>query len=147
MLTERASLTGVDVSREQLPRAAQQLPNATLIHGDATEIEFESASFDAIVAFYVLNHVPQDRLGPLLADAARWLRPEGLFLATFPTTDNPGWQGDFLGTQMFFAGFAPETNRALVERAGLVVLRDELETTVEPEYGEARWQWLLARKP
>jgi SAM-dependent methyltransferase len=135
------------MSREQLRRTAQQLPNATLVHGDVTELEFAVGSFDAVVAFYVLNHVPQERLGPLLANAARWLRPHGSFLATFPTTDNPGWEGEFLGTQMFFAGFAPETNKALVERAGLVVLRDELETTIEPEYGEARWQWLLARKP
>ena len=47
---------------------------------------------------------------------------------------------------MFFAGLPPEQNRRLVENAGLEVLRDEIEISVEPD-GEARFQWLLARKP
>ena len=34
----------------------------------------------------------------------------------------------------------------VVVQAGLEVVRDELETMVEPE-GEVRWQWLLARRP
>jgi hypothetical protein len=49
---------------------------------------------------------------------------------------------------MFFAGFPPEENRSLVELAGLEVIQDEIETSIEPEPdGEARFQWLLARKP
>ena len=146
LLAERGRLTGVDVSREQLRRARERIPSVTLLHADFTELALDAESFDAVVALYVLNHVPQQRLGPLLGDVARWLRPRGLFLGVFPTSDNPGWFGDFLGVEMFFAGFAPATNRRLVEEAGLEVLRDELEVTVEPEYGEARWQWLLAQR-
>ena len=146
LIAERAALTGVDASREQLRRAAERIPAATLIHGDFTEVAFAPESFDAVVAFYVLNHVPQERLGPLLVDVGRWLRPGGLFVATFATRDNPGWEGDFLGAHMFFAGFAPERNREFVERGGLVVERDELEATVEPEYGDGVWQWIVARK-
>jgi len=47
---------------------------------------------------------------------------------------------------MFFAGVRPEKNRRLIEDAGLALLRDEIEVLTEPE-GEARFQWLLARKP
>ena len=36
--------------------------------------------------------------------------------------------------------------RRLVEQAGLDVLRDDIEVSLEPE-GEARFQWLLARRP
>jgi ubiquinone/menaquinone biosynthesis C-methylase UbiE len=145
-LAERGRLTGVDISAEQLRRARERIPAATFLHGDFTELELERESFDAVVAAYVLNHVPQDELGPLLERVAAWLRPGGCFLATFSTSDNPGWRGEWLGVEMFFAGFPPAVNRRLVEAAGLEVLRDEIETSVEPE-GEARFQWLLARRP
>jgi SAM-dependent methyltransferase len=144
ILAERGQLTGVDLSREQLRRARERLPGATLIHGDFTEVELPQASFDAVVSFYVLNNLPQDELGPLLLRVAGWLRPGGWFLASLPSSDNPGWRGEWLGAEMYFAGCDPETNLRLTEEAGLEIVRDERETMVEPE-GEVRWHWLLAR--
>jgi SAM-dependent methyltransferase len=144
ILAERGRLTGVDLSREQLRRARERLPDATLIHGDFTEAKLPQASFDAVVSFYVLNNLPQEELAPLLKRVAGWLRPGGWFLASLPSSDNPGWRGEWLGTEMYFAGCDPDTNRRLTEEAGLAIVRDELEIMVEPE-GEVRWHWLLAR--
>jgi ubiquinone/menaquinone biosynthesis C-methylase UbiE len=144
ILAERGRLTGVDLSREQLRRARERLPDATLIHGDFTELELPPASFDAVVSFYVLNNLPQEELAPLLKRVAGWLRPGGWFLASLPSSDNPGWRGEWLGAEMYFAGCDPETNRRLTEDAGLEIVRDELEVMVEPE-GDVRWHWLLAR--
>jgi predicted TPR repeat methyltransferase len=144
ILAEHGRLTGVDLSRQQLRRARERLPDATLIHGDFTSVELPPATFDAVVSFYVLNNLPQEELAPLLRRVADWLRPGGWFLASFPSSDNPGWRGEWLGTEMYFAGCDPTTNRRLTEEAGLEVARDEFETMIEPE-GEVRWQWLLAR--
>jgi SAM-dependent methyltransferase len=146
ILAERGRLTGVDLSREQLRRARERLPGATLIHGDFAAVELPPASFDAVVSFYVLNNLPQEEVGPLLLRVAGWLRPGGWFLGSFPSSGNPAWRGEWLGTEMFFDGLPPEANRRLTEEAGLEVVRDEFETMVEPE-GEMRWQWLLARRP
>jgi predicted TPR repeat methyltransferase len=146
ILNRRGRLTGVDLSREQLKRARERLPGATLIHGDFTQVELPPASFDAVVSFYVLNNLPQAELGPLLQRVAGWLRPGGWFLASLASSENPGWRGEWLGTEMYFAGCDPATNRRLTEEAGLEIVRDELETMVEPE-GEVRWHWLLARLP
>ncbi|HEY7018246.1 MAG TPA: methyltransferase domain-containing protein [Gaiellaceae bacterium] len=146
ILAERGRLTGIDLSGEQLRRARTRLPDARLVHGDFTAVALPPASFDAVVSFYVLNNLPQDELGPLLRRIVGWLRPGGWFLASFPSTENPGWRGEWLGTEMYFAGSEPETNRRLTEQAGLEVVRDELEVMVEPE-GEVRWQWLLAQRP
>jgi len=145
ILSGRGRLTGIDLSGEQLSRARVRLPGATLIKGDFTAIELPTASFDAVVSFYVLNNLPQPELAPLLRRVAGWLRSGGWFLASLPSSDNPGWRGEWLGAEMFFAGCDPETNRRLAEEAGLNVVRDELETMVEPE-GEVRWQWLLAQR-
>lgn len=146
-LAERGRLVGVDISAEQVRRARERVPGAEFLHMDFTELELPEASFDAVVAFYVLNHVPQDELAPLLGRIARWLRPGGHLLAVFPARDDPGSVSEWLGVEMYFAGFEPETNRRLVEQAGLAVVEDELEALVEPEHGEGMWQWVLARKP
>jgi SAM-dependent methyltransferase len=145
ILAARGRLTGIDLSREQLRRAQARLPAATLIRGDFTEADLPPASFDAVVSFYVLNNVPQPELPPLMRRIAEWLRPGGWFLASLPGSDNPGWRGEWLGVEMYFAGCDPKTNRHLAEQAGLEVVRDELEDMVEPE-GEVRWQWLLAQR-
>lgn len=154
LLAERGRLTGVDLSAEQLRRARERIPDATLLHADFTELELDPASFDAVVAAYVLNHLPQDELGPLARRVAGWLRPGGYFLATFGTSDNPGWTGEWLGVEMYFAGLPPAENRRLVAAAGLEIVRDEIEVSIEPDDGEgqgepaeARFQWLLAHKP
>jgi SAM-dependent methyltransferase len=146
LLAARGRLTGVDLSAEQLRRARERLPGATLIQADFTELELDPESFDAVVAAYVLNHLPPEELGPLARKVARWLRPGGYFLASYGASDLPGWTGEWLGVEMFFGGLPPEENRRLVEDARLEVLGDELEVSQEPE-GEARFQWLLARRP
>jgi ubiquinone/menaquinone biosynthesis C-methylase UbiE len=147
LLAERGALTGVDLSSEQLRRARERLPHATFLQGDLTQLDFPSASFDAVIALYVLNHVPREELAPLADSVVRWLRRGGYFLATFSTNDERGWCGEWLGVEMFFSGLPKEANRGLVEEAGLVVVSDDIETTVEPGFGEARFQWLLARRP
>jgi len=145
ILAAGSRFTGIDLSREQLRRAREHLPGSTLIHGDFTRTDLPPASFDAVVSLYVLNNLPQPELPPLMRRIAEWLRPGGWFLASLPGSDNPGWRGEWLGVEMYFAGCDPKTNRHLAEEAGLEVVRDELENMVEPE-GEVRWQWLLAQR-
>jgi len=148
LLAERFRVTGVDASSAQIERAAVNVPEATLVLGDFLEIELSSESFDAACSFYVLNHVPRERLGALVRRIAGSLRPGGLFMNAFSASDNPGWTGEWLGTTMFFASSAPPENRRLVEEAGLETLRDEIVTFVEPEpeAGVSEFQWILARK-
>jgi predicted TPR repeat methyltransferase len=145
LLAAQGRLTGIDLSREQLRRARERLPGAELIHGDFTKADLPATSFDAVVSLYALNNVPQPELGPLFERVSEWLRPGGWMLASLPSSDNPGWRGEWLGVEMYFAGCDPQTNRELAEAAGLEVVRDERQTMVEPE-GEVRWQWLLARR-
>jgi SAM-dependent methyltransferase len=142
---ERFHVTGVDVSAEQLRLARANAPDVELIHADFTELELPPARFDAVASFYAFNHVPRERLAPLLADIHRWLVPGGLLLAAFGAGDTPEWTGEWLGTTMFFSSFPRETNSRLLREAGFELLRDELATMREPE-GDATFQWILARR-
>lgn len=144
-LALRFRVTGVDLSPEQIGRARVAVPEAEFIVADITALDLPTASYDAVVSFYVFNHVPRERLAKLLVDIHSWLVPGGLLLTAFGTSDNEGWTGDFLGAPTFFSSFPPETNRRLVDEAGFDRLLDEVVTFMEPD-GEATFQWVLARR-
>jgi SAM-dependent methyltransferase len=144
-LASRFAVTGIDLSHRQLGRARSRVPRATFVHGDLTEIDFEPGSFDAVVSYYVFNHVPRELLAPTLERVHRVLTPGGLLLTVFGTSDEQGWTGDFLGAPTFFSSFRPAVNVDLVRGAGLETLRDEVVTIREPE-GDVSFQWVLARR-
>ena len=145
LLADRFQLTGLDLSARQLDRARERVPGASFVHGDLTELDFGDASFDAVVAYYVLNHVPRELLGPTLRAVHRVLTPNGYLMAAFGTSDEAGWTGDFLGAPTFFSSWPPAQNSQLVRDAGFIALRDEVVTISEPE-GGVQFQWVLAQR-
>jgi len=143
-LAQRFVLTGVDISPRQVERARAAIPNAEFLCADFTELELPDGSFDAVVAFYVFNHVPRDLLAPLLGSIHGWLAPGGWLLTAFGQSDLEGWTGEWLGAQTFFSSYPPEINSRLVREAGFTIERDEVVTFEEPEE-PASFQWVLAR--
>jgi SAM-dependent methyltransferase len=141
------TLTGVDISNEQIRRARRNVPNASFILADLTTLERPPASLDAVVAFYCLTHVPRDEHAPLFARIRRWLRPGGLFLASLGVEDDPGGvEAGWLGVDMYFSHFSARVNRHLLEAAGLTVERAEVVTEPEDRHA-ARFLWVVARAP
>jgi cyclopropane fatty-acyl-phospholipid synthase-like methyltransferase len=144
LLAERFSVTGVDISREQIARARTNVPQATFIQADFTALELAPGEFDAVAAFYSFNHVPRDLLAGLFERIHTWLVDGGFFLTALGTSDKPGWTGDFLGAPTFFSSFPPDTNRRLLGEAGFNLELDQVVTFVEPD-GDATFQWVLGR--
>jgi cyclopropane fatty-acyl-phospholipid synthase-like methyltransferase len=143
-LAQRFALTGVDISPRQVERAGAAIPEAEFIVADFTELELPAGSFDAVVAFYVFNHVPRELLAPLLRRIHVWLVPRGRLLTAFGVSDTEGWTGEWLGAQTFFSSFPPEVNSRLVREAGFTIERDGVITFDEPE-GPVSFQWVLAQ--
>lgn len=56
---------------------------AGALRGDATQLPFAAASFDAVITSEVLEHIPDDT--GALAEMVRVLQPNGVFAATVPT--------------------------------------------------------------
>ncbi|MFB9319976.1 class I SAM-dependent methyltransferase [Cryptosporangium minutisporangium] len=74
-------LTAVEIdpaSAESLRRTLAD--RATIVNGDATDLPFPDESFDAVVCFTMLHHVPSPSAqDTLFAQACRVLRPGGTF--------------------------------------------------------------------
>ncbi len=51
-------VTGVDISPVQIRRARELVPEARFIRGDVAAVGFSPASFDAVVSFFALIHLP-----------------------------------------------------------------------------------------
>ncbi|MCI0455964.1 MAG: class I SAM-dependent methyltransferase [Gemmataceae bacterium] len=75
-----ALITGFDYSQHMLQRARKRLPGhrASHVAADLTRLPYADGSFDAIVCGWVLEHLPEPRMG--LSELARVLRPGGKLL-------------------------------------------------------------------
>ena len=87
-------LTGIDVSREMLDKARRRVATRglgdveALIEMDAERMDFPDASFDKVVAMYVVSVV--ERPARLLEELHRVCRPHGeIFLVNHVRSDNP----------------------------------------------------------
>jgi ubiquinone/menaquinone biosynthesis C-methylase UbiE len=74
--------TGLDVSESLLETARRRLPGITLVPGNAEDLPFSDATYDAVLVFAGLHHLPHyDRS---IAHACRVLRPGGTFVCLEP---------------------------------------------------------------
>ena len=72
---------GIDLDPRMITRARRRsgaLPNATFVEGDVTNLEFPSATFDLVIDFGIIHHVPN--WTEALAEVRRTLKPGGEFL-------------------------------------------------------------------
>jgi cyclopropane fatty-acyl-phospholipid synthase-like methyltransferase len=145
-LSEQHRVTGVDLSPEQVARARARVPDADFLIGDMTQLVFEPASFDAVVAFYSIIHVPRTQHTDLFQRMASWLRPDGVLLVTMGAGDSPGMvEDEWLGVPMYFSHFDAPTNRSIVQRAGFVI--ESSEVVEDDEDGrQVAFQWIIARR-
>jgi SAM-dependent methyltransferase len=140
-------VTGVDISARQIELARAAVPEAAFVQADMTALELAPASFDAVVAFYSLTHVPRADLPALLDAVHRWLRPGGVLIASMGAEDGPDEvEPDWLGAPMFFSHYGAKKNRAIVRRAGFEVEEAVIEAEPEDRH-DALFLWVVARRP
>jgi cyclopropane fatty-acyl-phospholipid synthase-like methyltransferase len=135
-------VTGVDASLGQIERARRNVPEANFIHADMTSVRFPAEAFDAVSAFYSITHVPRNEHATVIQRIAVWLRPSGLFVASFGSSEGD-WLGEWLGTPMFFSHHNPERTKQLINEAGFRLEQVEL---VEQDNEKATFLWIAARK-
>lgn len=147
-LAREHRVVALDVSPVQLGLARANAPGAALLRADIADVAFVPGSFDAVVCFYSLTHVPRDLHGDVFRRTAQWLRPGGLALFTTGAGDHPDTvTEDFLelGAPMLVGHFDADRNVRLVRDAGLHVLRSDVREQVEDDR-TVEFCWILAER-
>jgi 2-polyprenyl-3-methyl-5-hydroxy-6-metoxy-1,4-benzoquinol methylase len=142
------AVTGVDVSAKQLELARTYVPDGTFLKADMTELVFGPESFDAVVAFHSIIHVPRTEHPALLESIHRWLEPGGALLATMTVTDYEGreedWEG--WGAPMVWSHYDRNANAAMLRDAGFEIRYAEPRTGGGTGDETETWLWVLASK-
>jgi SAM-dependent methyltransferase len=83
--------TGIDFTPGLLERfERRRLPKVSLSRGDATDLSAIPEGVDAVLCFFMLQHLPEDRGVRLLQEMVRVLSPDGVILIGAPVV--PGGQ-------------------------------------------------------
>ncbi|KAG0649159.1 Delta(24)-sterol C-methyltransferase [Hyphodiscus hymeniophilus] len=137
-----------DISRAQIELAKSRIrgTNVDFNQEDMTKLNFEPASFDAVVAFYSIIHLPREEQGMMFQKIFSWLRNDGYLLCNLGVVDNPGKTTEnWLGSNMYWSSFDVETNLKLIRDAGFAI--DVHEVLEDDEDGRlVPFLWILAKK-
>ncbi|KAF8904586.1 type 11 methyltransferase [Mucidula mucida] len=143
------AVTGVDISASQLTLAKEHVPQATLVHGDMMSLSFEPESFDAVVAFYSIFHLPRDEQGAMLGKIKMWLKHGGWMLFNLNGHEDEGDTvfEDWMGVRMFSSRLGVDGNRDILNKFGdgLKVVEDEVAVEKVGPFDE-KFHWIMARK-
>ena len=143
-LSRHFRVVGVDISPVLVDLARQNVPSAEFLCRDMTALDLPDASFDGIVAYYSILHVPRDEHPALLANLHRTLKPAGLALLCMGVGDSPdGVEDDFLGVPMFFSHFDLPTNLRMLSEGRFEILATEI---VSDSLSKASHLFALARR-
>jgi ubiquinone/menaquinone biosynthesis C-methylase UbiE len=141
LLEQEFNVTGIDISEKQIKLAKKNLPQGKFFVKDMSEIDFPASSFDAVVSFYAIFHVPREEHFALLKKLYALLKSKGYLLVTMGSSDWEGTEDDFHGEKMFWSHYGAEKNKNLVKTAGFKVMLDEIDTS-----GQEKHQILLGQK-
>jgi SAM-dependent methyltransferase len=126
-LSERHRVTGVDTSRAMLRLARANIPDARFIHSDILDVDLGDSSFDAVVAIFVLFHLPRQEHGRVFERVWSWLRPGGHFLVTLTEhAESPYIEHDFFGTDMYWSNLGLAEYKDLLTGLGFEIVQERI---------------------
>lgn len=144
-----AAVTGVDISPRCVALARRQEPSLAFDVMDIADMVFEGASFDGVVAYYALHYLPKSRLGEVIREFARILRPGGRLLLVAKDGDEEGFIADPLEVagKVFWCAVGTATLRELLEDNGFIVLDDHGRNAAAQEINIRRIYLIAERRP
>jgi ubiquinone/menaquinone biosynthesis C-methylase UbiE len=142
-LSEHFEVTGVNFSEKQIEFAKKNVPDATFICQDMTQLDFPENHFDGICSYYAIIHIPREEHRLLLENFYRMLNPNGVVLLCLGADDLSDDTHSFHGNQMYWSHYDAETNQFMLEEVGFNNL---LAKIVPDESYNGKHLFVLAQK-
>ncbi len=126
LVSKEHKVTGIDISEKQIELAKINVPKVTYLVGDMSEMNFPNNSFNAVVSFYAIFHIPREDHLDLFKKILKMLKPGGLFLTTLGFDD---WEGseEFHGVTMHWSQYGKDKNLELIKQAGFEIIKTEVD--------------------
>jgi ubiquinone/menaquinone biosynthesis C-methylase UbiE len=136
-------VVGLDFSSGQLSLARSNLATCQLVQGDLTNLPFSNRSFEAVVSYYAIIHVPREEHEALLREIHRVVRHDGRALLCLGWGDLPEDcdRDSWLGVPMFWSHFDEKANLALLSKVGFI---PQWSKQVADPMGHASHQFVLS---
>ncbi|TBU38756.1 S-adenosyl-L-methionine-dependent methyltransferase [Dichomitus squalens] len=159
-------VTGVDISAAQVALAREHVKvpeeeraaeeervreigrgRVAFEHADMAKLHYEEGSFEAVLAFYSIFHLPREEQPAMIGKVVKWLKPGGYLLLNMNTKDEVVHREDWMGAPMFSFGIGVEGNRRAFEEygKGLKILVDEVAVEKVGRFEET-FHWFFAQK-
>jgi 2-polyprenyl-3-methyl-5-hydroxy-6-metoxy-1,4-benzoquinol methylase len=100
--------TAVDINKWALSEASRFYPQVSFSSASATELPFSERSFDAVITWTVLQHVPNASIGRALSEIKRVAKPKSLIILCEATLNAATPQKDEQHTHDRFPEFYGE---------------------------------------
>lgn len=146
-------ITGNDLSSAQIALGKARLKDVAAdtdrvkwIEGDMMSLDFSAGSFDVVLGFYTIQHLPREEQVVMLERLVNWLRPGGCMLINFPADEEEnvvmtGWMAP--EGWMYHSGWSVDKYRDILRSLRLEFVMDE----VKQDNVKAKFLWVIARKP
>ena len=145
MLSERFHVTGVDFSEAQIQLARRNVPHATFLCEDMTELNFPDNTFDGVTSYYAIIHIPREQHQALLANFHRILKPGGLALLCLGAEHLiDDIDENFYGARMYWSHYDRETYLKMLTELGFQLIWSRL--VADESCEGAKHLFVLAQK-
>ncbi|KAF9005114.1 S-adenosyl-L-methionine-dependent methyltransferase [Cyathus striatus] len=142
-------VTGVDISQGQLDLAKEHLEpkeRLDLVRSDMMALEVSPGTYDAVLAFYSIFHLPRHEQGKMIAKMASWLKTGGVVLFNLGTGEGDKFIDDWMGAKMFSSGLGVDGNREALEGLkGILEIEESVEVEMVGRF-EERFHWVWGVK-
>jgi SAM-dependent methyltransferase len=118
------AVTGIDISPVMLGLARQNVPEATFLEADVTEVTPALGEFDAAVAFFSLLMLTRAEIPAALESLREVLVPGGWLVLGMVEADVDNVEVPFVGTPIRVSGYLRDELRAVIEKAGFTVVEE-----------------------
>jgi ubiquinone/menaquinone biosynthesis C-methylase UbiE len=136
---------GIDISAKAVSLATKKYPHLSLSRMDMSKTDFEDLSFDGLLAFYSLIHIPFDKYSAVFSEWNRLLKPGG-YLALTGHLGNQDGIKEYRDHEFYFRSFNENEIDKNLSNHGFKIISRQIRKPMYTGEFEVNRIYYIARK-
>jgi cyclopropane fatty-acyl-phospholipid synthase-like methyltransferase len=141
-------VVGIDGSEAMLAFARERLPEHRFIHARLEEVELDE-TFDAVVCWDALFHLPRRHHEPVLRKIHRWLVSGGRLMISsggVVDEDGEGFTDTMFDHEFYYDSLSPRQMVGVIEEVGFEIVLAEMCDLPDGGRGKGKWATVAAKR-